>query len=91
MLSKSAGTRTLQRANLVEKHLSCDWPHLMSEQSFSTPQLGTSRTINYNTPFAIYQGGLESWLRCRRLHHKCLNLERQLSPTCLFPGFPGTS
>lgn len=53
----------------------------LNEQSFSTPRFGTSRIINYTTPFAMHKGSLESWLRCRCLHHKCLNLDRQLSPT----------
>lgn len=56
----STGTRNLDRTNLVGKYWGYYPPHLMSEQSFSILQPGTSRTINHTIPFAIYKGSLES-------------------------------
>lgn len=91
MLSKLSRNQNSAKDKSGVEAPGCDSPHLMSEHSFISPRLGTSRAINYTTPFAIYKGSLEIWLRCRCLHHKCLNLDRQLSPTCLFPGVPGTS
>lgn len=91
MLSKLCRSQNSAKDKSGGKHQGCDSPHLVPEQSFIIPQLGTARKINYTTPFATYKGSLESWLRCRHLHHKCLNLDRQLSPTCLFPGVPAAS